>query len=185
MEHSIQLVAFAVAFALEGLLHLGATPLHAQEKRQAGVAQPSDSQARLSELPVDVSRHVVRFERTLAGMGGEVLGLFIGGTAAYATAGKCERYSCDYHGLYQSVLGALAGGMIGTAVFAAAPKGSGNCTRGHRFRRAFAGATTGAVAGVAIVAVGSSTKSNPVTFGATLLALLAPPVGAAIALRPC
>jgi len=164
------LAAFAVA------ANLTSTSLAAQTLQQSAVSQISSSQV----VTPAVNVRNVRFQRTLLGVGGELAGVFAGGTLGYALAGDCnsQREFCEWHGFVELLIGSVIGGVAGSAVGAAIPHGFGACSRGRRVKRAAVGSVVGAAIAFATVAVELETLALPVL-------VLAPPITAAYALKRC
>ncbi len=164
------LAAFAVAACLTS------TSLAAQQLQQSAVSQRSASQV----VTPAVNLLNVRFQRTLLGVGGELAGVFAGGTLGYALAGDCDslREFCEWHGFVEWMIGSAIGGVAGSAAGAAIPQGFGACSRGRRFKRA----AVGSVIGAAIAFATMAAELESVTLAAFVLA---PSMSAAYALKRC
>lgn len=175
-----------VQFAFVSMICLAGPPLSAQSLSRAGISQPLQSLQSTADTTIGADYRRFRNLRIQGGFVGEWTGFLAGGALAYVVAGDCGGSDgCYWHPLPEMVLGAAIGSLVGTAAVAARQRGAGNCTYARRLRRSLVGATAGAVGGVAVLAAAGSTGSPVVIIGTALVAILAPPAGAAIALKPC
>ncbi|MEJ7761060.1 MAG: hypothetical protein WKF55_15875 [Gemmatimonadaceae bacterium] len=170
-------IHFGATFAIACMVVLAGRSLPAQTSLQSGITQPIHSRSSLPDSNYAGDLRSLRFERTMVGLGGEIVGFLGGGFAGYALAGKCGRYNCEWHGFAEFAIGSVIGGVVGTAAMAATSKGYNNCTHGHRFKRALAGATIGGILGVAVLTTGN--------IAAIPVATLTAPAAAAFALKNC
>jgi hypothetical protein len=100
----------------------------------------------------------------------------VGGTAGFGIAGSCNGCGDDFHGFGEALVGAAIGAIVGTGTAAAIPKFGGNCSYGKRAGLGLAGSLIGGIGAIGILFL-----PQPLNW----VAPLAPPVGAAIALKGC
>jgi hypothetical protein len=174
---------FVACIGLVGFV--AAVPLEAQRISDARVAY-----ARASLMPADASDTSTKpthhptgariFMGTLVAIPSAWAGAYVGAAMHLCFTGDTADV-CEFDFLYAAVAGYIVGSALGAGTFVEGPK----CGTGSRFARGLLGSTLGSLASIAAIGAGGGRTVGAEAVAVTTIAVLGPPIGAAIALLPC